>query len=163
MASSSKYRAVRKYVVRRILAKLVIILDTNVLSETIRPEPADPVMRWLAAQEPSEVHVTAITQAEVLYGIERMPLGKRRTALAAAVEGILELDFEGRILPFDEKAAHLYALIVAGREALGHPISQFDAMIAAIARTFGAAIATRNTRHFEHCGITVINPWSSLD
>jgi predicted nucleic acid-binding protein len=138
----------------------MIVLDTNVLSEALRPSPSDRVLRWLAAQQPAAVSITTITQAEVLYGIEILPPGRRRLRLAAAVEKIFAEDFQGRILPFDEDAARVFAKIVADRGAFGRPISQSDAQIAAIARSRRAAVATRNTNDFEHCGIRVINPWA---
>jgi predicted nucleic acid-binding protein len=95
----------------------------------------------------------------VLYGIERLPAGKRRVNLSAEVEKIFVEDFPGRILPFDEESARMFAKILNHRAASGRPISQFDAMIAAIARSRGAAVATRNTGDFEGCGVRVINPW----
>jgi predicted nucleic acid-binding protein len=137
----------------------VIVLDTNVVSEGTKPSPSETVMNWLAAQIPSEVFVTAITVAEVLYGVEAVPQGKRRTLLLAGAERMFAQDFAGRILPFDEDAARTYATIVASRNAAGRPISQFDAMIAAIARTQRAAVATRNTADFELCGLQLVNPW----
>jgi predicted nucleic acid-binding protein len=139
----------------------VIVLDTNVLSEALKPLPSLTVLHWLGAQEPSSVFTTTITQAEVLYGIETLPPGKRRVRLLAAVEQLFAAEFEGRILPFDEDAARAFAGIAAARNAVGRPISQFDAMIAAIARSHRAAVATRNTADFQHCGIDVINPWTT--
>jgi len=136
----------------------VIVLDTNVLSEALKPLPSRIVLGWLAAQQPLSVFTTAITEAEVLYGVETLP-GKRRTRLLAAVERMFAEEFAGRILPFDEDAARAFAGIVAARDTAGRPISQFDAMIAAIARSHRAAVATRNTADFQHCGIEVINPW----
>jgi len=138
----------------------MIVLDTNVLSEALKSSPSKIVLRWLASQEPSAVFITTITQAEVLYGIEVLPAGKRRTRLSAVIEKLFSEDFQGRILSFDEDSARVFAKIVTGREAAGRPIAQFDAMIAAIARSRGAAVATRNTNDFEHCGIRVINPWN---
>jgi len=138
----------------------MIVLDTNVLSEVLKPAPSEGVVRWLAAQETSEVYITAVTQAEVLYGIEVLPAGKRRTRLAAIVVEIFAEDFGGRILPFDEEAARLFPLIVAGREKAGRPISQFDALIAACVRSRRATLATRNTTDFEGCGIRTVNPWT---
>ena len=138
----------------------MILLDTNVLSEALKPLPSPIVLRWLAAQEPSSVFTTSVTQAEVLYGIETLPPGKRRTRLLAAVQKMFAEEFEGRILPFDEDSARAFAGIVAARDAAGRPISQFDAMIAAIARSHRAAVATRNTADFQHCGIDLINPWT---
>jgi toxin FitB len=137
----------------------VIVLDTNVLSEVFKPGPFPEVLSWLAAQEPSSVFTTTITQAELLYGVESLPPGKRRTRLVASAEGILNEEFEGRTLPFDEQAARRFARIVVARDALGRPISQFDAMIAAIARSRHAAVATRDTADFDHCGIRIIDPW----
>ncbi len=138
----------------------MIVLDTNALSEALKPSPSEIVLRWLAAQEPSAVFITTITQAEMLYGIELVPTGKRKERLATVIEKLWAEDFQGRILSFDEDSARVYAKIVAGREAAGCPISQFDAMTAAIARSRGAAVATRNTDDFEHCGIRVVNPWT---
>jgi len=137
----------------------VIILDTNAASEALKPAPSESVLRWLAAQEPVSIFVTVITQAEILYGIELMAVGRRRERLAHAAEGIFTEDFRGRILSFDQQSAREFARILAGRKAAGRPMSQFDAMIAAIARSHGATLATRNTTDFEHCGIRLINPW----
>lgn len=138
----------------------MIVLDTNVLSEALKPAPSPTALRWLGAQEPLSVFTTTITQAEILYGVETLPLGKRRMRLLAAVETMFAREFDGRILPFDENAARAYAGIVASRDAAGRPISQFDAMIAAIVRSHHAAVATRNTSDFQHCGIDIINPWT---
>jgi predicted nucleic acid-binding protein len=138
----------------------VIVLDTNVLSEALKPLPSPIVLRWLAAQEPSSAFTTTITQAEVLYGVETLPRGKRQMRLLAAVEKMFAEEFGGRILPFDEEAARAFARIAIARDAAGRPISQFDAMIAAIARSHRAAVATRNSADFQHCGIDVINPWT---
>jgi predicted nucleic acid-binding protein len=137
----------------------VIVLDTNVLSEVLKPLPSHRVLGWLAAQQALSVFTTAITEAEVLYGIEALPPGKRRGRLLAAVERMFAEEFAGRILSFDEDAAQAFAGIAAARDTAGRPISQLDAMIAAIARSHRAAVATRNTADFEHCGIEVINPW----
>jgi predicted nucleic acid-binding protein len=138
----------------------MIVLDTNTLSEALKPSPSEIVLRWLAAQEPSAVFITTITQAEVLYGIELLPAGKRRGHLSAIIEKLFAEEFPGRILAFDEESARAFAKIVTGRKAAGRPISQFDAMIAAIARSRSAAVATRNTNDFERCGIRLINPWT---
>ncbi len=138
----------------------MIVLDTNVLSEALKPSPSIAVIRWLAAQAPSAVFTTTITLAEILYGIEALPAGKRRTRLLVATEQMFAEQFEGHILPFDEDAARQFASLVASREAAGRPISQFDAMIAAISRLHRAAVATRNTADFEGCGIRIVNPWA---
>jgi predicted nucleic acid-binding protein len=138
----------------------VIVLDTNVLSETIRPSPSPKVLRWLAGQAPTSTFITAVTQAEILYGLEFLPAGRRRAALQAAVDGMFQDEFASRILPFDEDAARAFARIVAARDAMGRAISQFDAMIAAIARARHAALATRNTTDFRLCGVRIIDPWA---
>lgn len=138
----------------------MILLDTNVLSEAVKPSPSTAVLHWLSAQEPSTVFITTITQAEILYGIERLPAGKRRLRLAAAIERMFAEEFIGRIFPFDEDAARAFAGIVARRESAGRPISQFDAMIAATARSRRATLATRNAVDFEDCGIRIVNPWT---
>jgi toxin FitB len=141
----------------------VIVLDTNAVSEVMKPAPSESVLRWLAAQEPPSIFVTVITQAEILYGIELMAVGRRRQRLAQAAEGLFTEDFRDHILSFDEPSAHEFASILASRKAAGHPMSQFDAMIAAIVRSHGAAPATRNTDDFENCGIPLINPWTAPD
>jgi predicted nucleic acid-binding protein len=138
----------------------VIVLDTNVLSEALKPLPSQIVLGWLAAQQPLSVFTTSVTEAEVLYGVETLPPGKRRLRLLAAIEKMFAEEFAGRILPFDEDAARAFATIVAARDRAGRPISQLDAMIAAIARSHRAAVATRNTADFQDCGIEVINPWT---
>jgi predicted nucleic acid-binding protein len=139
----------------------VIILDTNVVSEIIRREPAPAVIRWVAAQEPTTVFTTAVTEAEMLAGAELLPPGQRRLQLTRAIAAIFTDEFPGRILPFGSDVAPAYALIVANRTKAGRPISQFDAMIAAIARTVSASIATRNTADFADCGVQVVNPWTA--
>lgn len=139
----------------------MIILDTNVVSEIIRREPDPAVIRWVAAQSPVTVFTTAVTQAEMLAGVEILPSGPRRLKLALAIAAIFSEEFPGRILPFGSDVAPAYALIVALRTKAGKPISQFDAMIAAIARTTSAAIATRNTSDFVDCGVQVVNPWTA--
>lgn len=138
----------------------MIVLDTNTLSEALKPSPTEKVLAWLAAQDPLAVFTTTITQAEVLYGVERLPAGKRRARLYAIAEGLFAEEFEGRIWSFDEEAARLFAKIVTHREDVGRPISQSDAMIAAIALSRNAAVATRNTRDFDGCGVRVVNPWT---
>ncbi|MBK5910404.1 VapC toxin family PIN domain ribonuclease [Rhodothalassium salexigens] len=140
----------------------MILLDTNIVSELWRRTPAPTVVDWLDAQDGGEVYLSAVTEAELRLGIAVMPDGRRRAALAAMVDAMLRDDFQGRILPFDTSAAVAYAVIAAARRAIGRPISQFDCQIAAIARANGAAVATRNVRDFEGCGISVIDPWQGL-
>jgi predicted nucleic acid-binding protein len=137
----------------------MIVLDTNILSELTRIAPSTKVFGWMALQPSSSIFTTAITQAELLYGIELMPKGRRRSALQAEVKEMLSQEFADRILPFDSDAAEAFAMIYASRRAMGKPILQADAQIAAITLSRGAALATRNTADFEHCGIKVLNPW----
>ena len=139
----------------------MIVLDTNVLSEAMKPLPAAEVLQWLASQPSARLFVTSISQAEILCGLEIMPNGKRRTALQSAAEVLFERVFAGRILPFDADSARLYPGIAASRRNLGRPIAQADAQIAAIARSRGAALATRNTGDFDVCGVTLLNPWQA--
>ena len=139
----------------------MIILDTNVVSELMKAAPAESVVGWIAAQAATSLYTTSITQAEILHGIALLPSGKRRDALEAAAEAMFKEDFGGRVLPFGSDAAHEYARIGAGRRRAGHPISHFGAQIAAIARSAGAAIATRNVADYDGCGVKVLNPWEA--
>ena len=138
----------------------MIILDTNVISELLKPSPAPQVEAWLSALDGTEVYFTAIGEAELRHGVAIMPESRRRAALSEAIEGMLNEDFHDRILPFDRAAARAYASIAADRRAAGRPISQFDCQICAIASANDAAIATRNTGDFQGCGVVVINPWN---
>ncbi|MFK4260159.1 type II toxin-antitoxin system VapC family toxin [Agrobacterium tumefaciens] len=137
----------------------MIILDTNVLSELLTPTPSKIVIEWLAAQHPPSVFTTAVTEAEILYGLRLLPEGRRRRDLEAAISPIFAEDLSGRVLPFDRDAADLYAIIATRRRSAGRPISQFDAQIAAIALSRGASVATRNVSDFEGVGVSIINPW----
>jgi toxin FitB len=139
----------------------VILLDTNVLSELMRSAPGRRVELWLAAQPDASVFISAVTEAELRYGAALLPNGKRKKALLAEIEGMLDEDFSGRILPFDSLAAKAFAVIAADRRQKGRPISQADAQIAAIAHSRGASLATRNAPDFDDCGVEVINPWQT--
>ncbi len=139
----------------------MIVLDTNVLSETLRPLPDPRALAWLGAQSRLALFTTTVTRGELFYGIRLLPDGQRRTALLSAVQAIFGVDMAGQVLGFDGEAADIYAEIAAARKAAGRPISQFDAMIAAIARSRGASLATRNIKDFVDCGITVIDPWNA--
>jgi len=138
----------------------MIILDTNVISEAMAPMPSPRVWQWLTESRISgEVFTTTVTMAEILYGVELLPKGKRRDRLKTEAEAVFTVDFRNRILSFDEPAAHAFAEIAARRRAQGRPIAEMDAQIAAIARAHHAALATRNTADFEGCGLCLINPW----
>ena len=140
----------------------MIILDTNVVSELMRASRSEAVLRWLSTQQEADgLFVTTITLAEVLYGIELLPKGKRRDGLERQADAMFTQDFAGRILPFDDPAARMFPLLAAGRRKLGRPIEFFDAQIAAIARVHEATLATRNTDDFEGCGIKLVNPWKA--
>ncbi|NKM13637.1 PIN domain-containing protein [Rhizobium laguerreae] len=137
----------------------MIVLDTNVISELLTPAPNVGAIEWLGAQHPLSVFTTAITEAEILYGLRLLPHGRRRSDLEAAVLPIFNEDMSGRVLPFDRDAADVYAIITDRRKA-GRPIRQFDAQIAAIAISRGASLATRNVSDFEGIGLQIINPWT---
>ena len=139
----------------------MIILDTNVLSELMRPAPTGRVVQWMAAQPAAGLYTTSITQAEILHGLMLLPRGRRRSALEGAATSMFAEEFRDRILGFGSDAAPPYAQIAADRRRAGRPISHFDAQIAAIARFTGAAIATRNVDDFRGCGVTVLDPWNS--
>lgn len=137
----------------------MIVLDTSVISELTRKVPDPGVLSWLDALPVSEVATTAVTAAELRYGVARLPSGHRKRELTVAVRALLSDDFHGRVLPFDDHASSEYADIVAGREQLGRPIGMADAQIAAICRNVGATLATRNTADFEETGVAMVNPW----
>ncbi len=137
----------------------MIVLDTNVISELARRAPDSGVLSWLDSLNVSEVGTTAVTAAELRYGVTRLPDGHRKRELAVVIRGILTEDFHGRVFPFDERASIRYADVVAGRERNGRPIGVADAQIAAICRDLGAILATRNTADFEETGVELIHPW----
>lgn len=138
-----------------------ILLDTNVLSELMRAEPAPEVLAWFARQQGASFFICAITRAEILLGIALLPAGRRRDKLAAAAEQMFAEDFSGRCLPFDDDSATEYAICVAARIRQGRAISTEDAQIAAVALVHGLSLATRNDRDFKGIhGLTVLNPWA---
>lgn len=136
----------------------MIVVDTNVVAELMRPEPNKLVRRWSLALPSDESYTTAITLAEILYGIERLPAGRRKDLLRTTAADVFAI-FGDRVLPFDADAAAHYPLIVEGRERLGRAIDGFDAQIASICRVGRAVLATRNVRDFEHTGIELVDPW----
>lgn len=137
----------------------MVVLDTNVISDLLRKHPNSSVTAWFAMQAPATLHTTAVTLAEMLFGLELMPAGTRRDGLMIGTGEIFGKLFGGRVLPFDQMAAAEYASIRADRQRAGRPMSQFDSQIAAIARAHDAALATRNTRDFTGCGIELVDPW----
>ncbi len=138
----------------------MIVLDTNVSSEQMKPVHAPAVHAWLSRQSPLELFTTAVTEAEIMYGVLILPDGMRKRGLTSAAQRVLSL-FTGRILPFDSAAARTFAQIVSDRRGAGRPINDFDAQIAAITRSRGMALATRNMGDFVHTGVQLIDPWSS--
>lgn len=137
----------------------MIVIDTNVLSEEMKPLPAASVHAWFLRQTAADLYTTAVCEAEILLGVMILPDGQRKRDLEAAARRILDL-FTGRILPFDSAAADAYAEIVADRRRIGRPIDDFDAQIAAITRSRGMVLATGNGSDFEGTGIQVVDPWA---
>ena len=137
----------------------MIVLDTNVISELFRPHPNPKVIRWLSAIG-DDLAITAITLAELLAGVERLPDGKRKSQLEAAIHGALApFRSSSAILSFDDDAAVEYAKILARRDRAGLPMSLADAQIASICKSHDAICATRNVKDFQHTGVQLINPW----
>ncbi|MXY40624.1 MAG: type II toxin-antitoxin system VapC family toxin [Rhodospirillaceae bacterium] len=137
------------------------VIDTNVASELMRPSPAPAVGAWIAGRDAEELYLTAVSEAELLYGVAIVPAGRRRNELEAVMLRWLDTGFADRILPFDSAAARDYADIAAGRRSAGRPIAPADCQIAAIARSRGMAVITRNVRDFGDIGITVVDPWTA--
>lgn len=138
----------------------MVVIDTNIVSELMRAEPSAEVLAWMDDRPARELFVTAVTEAEVRTGIALLPEGRRRRGLAEACERAFGSLFAGRVLPFDGDAARAYAEIASARGVLGRPVSQADCQIAAIARSCGMAVATRNIRDFEDMGIEILDPWN---
>ena len=137
----------------------MIVLDTNIISETMRRAPNAAVVDWLDSQPANDLYLCTPVLAEVYYGIARLDESTRKTNLLRSYRQIVAEVFEGHILPFDSPAAEAYGQLVAKRESEGNPITVIDAMIAAIAQSNSAALATRNTAHFIETGLTLINPF----
>ena len=139
---------------------MTVLLDTNVVSELLRPSPNPAVEGWIAGRQAADLHFSAVSEAELRYGVALLPAGRRRDALALAVEAILREDFEDRVLPFDSEAAREYADIAASRRTAGRPVAPADCQIAAIARSRDLTIATRNVRDFADMEIELVDPWA---
>jgi len=137
----------------------MILLDTNVVSEAMKPEPNSSVRDWLDAQAAETLFLSSVTIADLLFGIGALPKGKRKVNLAAALDGVRDL-FETRILPFDTAAAQRYADLAVAARAAGKGFPTPDGYIAAIAAAHGFAVASRDTSAFEAAGLVVIDPWS---
>jgi len=138
----------------------VIILDTNVISEPLKPSPDPAVIRWLDRQSPATLYLTTISQAELLAGVSALPAGRRRTELRKVIDKELSFLFEDRVLPFGERSAEAYAQVVPAANAAGNPIDFADAAIGAIAIEHNYMLATRNVADFKGTSIKLLNPWS---
>jgi toxin FitB len=138
----------------------MIVADTNVVSELMRPSPSAALHDWVSRQAAGELYTTAITVAEIRYGLQRLPGGRRKDRLQAAADEVFAT-FSEYVLPFDAGAAVHYARIARHRDEAGLPIGGFDAQIAAVCRAHGAVLATRNIKDFLETGVEVINPWRS--
>jgi toxin FitB len=138
----------------------MIILDTNVVSELMRPEPDNRVRQWVSGWRADELGTTAVTVAEIGHGIERLPDGRRKAALLSAASDLFAA-FGELVQPFDVRAAGWFGPVMARRGSLGLPIEGFDAQIASICRAHGAALATRNVKDFLETGVEIIDPWSA--
>ncbi|MDD2878733.1 MAG: type II toxin-antitoxin system VapC family toxin [Acidiphilium sp.] len=138
----------------------MLVLDTNMLSEMMRPEPERKIVDWIVRQPSDELFTAAVCQAEILAGLAIMPKGRRRADLEEAARAMFADDFDGRILPFDTEAAAGYAEIFAARRNVGRPSGTIDLMVAAIARVRGASVVTRNVADFEGVGVAIVNPWN---
>ena len=139
----------------------MIILDTNVVSEFMRPKPEERVLRWLDQQPRASIWTTSVTVFEIRFGLETMPVGKRRTALMASFERWLDEVVEQRIASYDETAARRSAELAAERQRRGHPGELRDVMIAGIVLASHATFATRNVKHFEEIAPSLVNPWEA--
>jgi predicted nucleic acid-binding protein len=139
----------------------MFVLDTNVLSAMMAAEPVPEVATWIEGQRDDLLFTASVCQAEILSGLAIMPEGRRRLALETAARSMFRDDFKGRVLPFDTASAVAYAGLFAARKRSGLPAATLDLMIGAIALANRASVVTRDTRGFEGCGVTVINPWEA--
>ena len=139
----------------------MILIDTNIISELMRANPAPEVLAWFGNQNAMALHMSAVGEAELRRGAAILPGGKRRDRLIAGIDAMIAEDFAGRVLPFDSAAAMAFAAIYSDRRKAGRPISFPDGQIAATARAHGAALATRNVADFQGCGVDVIDPWAN--
>jgi predicted nucleic acid-binding protein len=138
----------------------LILLDTNIIYEVMRSAPDPRVICWLNGADAGILHVSTISIAEILYGLDLLPAGRRRVGMEEQVEAFLLKGFSQRIMSFDEGAARHYGPLMADRRRAGRPMAAPDGQIAAIARSRAMALATRNIRDFEACGLALINPWA---
>ncbi len=138
----------------------MIVLDTNIISEIMRPKPDDTVIEWLNQQNSLDLFVNSISIAEISYGLYVLPNGKRKQQLQTRFEQFINNGFQFRILTFDEQAARMYGKVMGEAKRTGHPMSIADGQIAAIALTNDFAVATRNIKDFSYCGVRLVNPFN---
>jgi len=138
----------------------MIVLDTNVVSEAMKPEPHPAVRAWLNDQSAETLYLSSVTLAELLFGIGALPVGKRKDMLARALDGLMGL-FRDRVLPFDTDAAWRYAELAVTARVAGRGFPTPDGYIAAIAASRGFIVASRDTAPYEAAGLAVINPWEA--
>ena len=139
---------------------MVIVLDTNVIAELMRPAPAAQVLAWANGLDRAAVAITAVNEAEIRHGIARLPDGRRKQVLRQSWDALISELFAGRVWPFTSEAAHWYAEVLCRREQLARPMATADALIAAIALAHGVPLATGNVVDFAGIGLALINPWS---
>ncbi|MGY0633394.1 PIN domain-containing protein [Luteimonas sp. A478] len=137
----------------------MILLDTSVITELFKPAPSAHVVDWIAGQPVAALFTSTITRSELFYGAQRLPAGRRKDALLRGLRALFDLTLDGRVLDYDSDAADAHADIAAAPRAIGRPTCPFDAMIAGIARSRGARLATRNLKDFDDCGLVLIDPW----
>jgi hypothetical protein len=140
----------------------LIVLDTSVLSELMRPDAEGQVLAWVDAQPVVDLTITSVTAAELRVGVALLPAGRRRSRIAAQVDALIDETFARAVLPFDTESAPHYAEIVARRTRAGTPITALDAQIAAVCRQYDATLATRNQRDFVDTGVPLIDPWTAV-
>ena len=139
----------------------MIVIDTNIISEAMRPEPNVMVLEWLNRYSSGQLFITAISLAEIAYGLRVLPEGKRRDGLQKCFEQFVSRGFSNRILVFDAHAAAIYAEVMGHNREIGHPMSFADAQIVAITKAHGFSLATRNIKDFKFCDVKLINPFLS--
>jgi predicted nucleic acid-binding protein len=139
----------------------VIILDTNIISEMMKPLPSQELLSWMDRQATDILYLTSISIAEIMYGLGVLPKGKRRSDLEQAFSSVKKEAFMGRILSFDEKSADFYGELMGNSKMKGRVMSFCDGQIAAIVKQHGFCLATRNIKDFSHCGIMLINPFAT--
>jgi len=137
----------------------MILLDTNIISELMKPLPEPSVLAWIDSQDEHELWTCTTVAAEVHSGLDLMPDGRRQNQLREKAEQMFSNLFADRILAFDQEAARMLGAVLRSRNAVGRPVDEMDALIAATALANDATLATRNTSHFELCGIQLVNPW----